>query len=143
MKKRMKLVLIILSCVLSIALVSIYSVPKLRAVLFVKIYHELIEQNLRESNGTCVPAGEAVLLGYKYVNNWENSHPMTEFIIMTYGDTYYGCYYSSDDVPVAFQNTDVPLSQEGKNSWKWISEGDNRGFTSKIMERWYYFKASL
>lgn len=140
MKKRKKYAITIV-CILLLAFISIYTVPKLRTLLFVNLYHELIEENLKAGNG--VPAAEAVFLGYKYVNSWEGAHPMTEFVIMTYGDTYYGCYYSPDDVPVAFQNIDIPLTQDGEKLWKWSFEGDNQGLTSKIMERWYFFKASF
>ena len=141
MKKRIKISVSMLICFLLLSIVSIYLIPKLRVVLFVNMYHEMIEDNLLESNG--VPADEAVLLGYKYVNSWDGSHPMTEFVIMTYGNTYYGCYYSPDDVPLAFQNTNVPLLQDGKKSWKWETEGDNLGSTSKIMKGWYFFKVNF
>lgn len=141
MKRRVKISISILICVLLLSIVSIYSIPKLRVTLFVTLYHEWIEDNLLANNG--VPADDAVLLGYKSVNSWDGVHPMTEFIIMTYGDTYYGCYYSPDDVPLAFQNTDVTLLQDGKNSWNWEAEGDNHGSATKIMECWYFFKAAF
>ena len=139
MKKRKWIIAIII--VLIVALGSVYSIPKLRVSLFVHSYHELIEEALAAGNG--VPADDAVLLGYDYVNSWEGAHPMTEFVIMTYGDTYYGCYYSPDDVPLAFQNTDVEVTQDGHDYWEWEAEGDNHGSTSKIMEQWYFFKASF
>jgi len=77
------------------------------------------------------------------VNSWDAEHPMTEFLIMTWGDTYYGCYYSPDGVPLAFQNTDVELVQNGHDYWEWSAEGDNRGATSLILDNWYYFEASF
>ena len=140
MKKKRKWIIAII-IVLIVALGSVYSIPKLRVSLFVHSYHELIEEALAAGNG--VPADDAVLLGYDYVNSWEGAHPMTEFVIMTYGDTYYGCYYSPDDVPLAFQNTDVEVTQDGHDYWEWEAEGDNHGSTSKIMEHWYFFKASF
>lgn len=140
MKKKRKWIIAII-IVLIVALGSVYSIPKLRVSLFVHSYHELIEEALAAGNG--VPADDAVLLGYDYVNSWEGAHPMTEFVIMTYGDTYYGCYYSPDDVPLAFQNTDVEVTQDGHDYWEWEAEGDNHGSTSKIMEQWYFFKASF
>ena len=140
MKKKRKWIIAII-IVLIVALGSVYSIPKLRVSLFVHSYHELIEEALAAGNG--VPADDAVLLGYDYVNSWEGAHPMTEFVIMTYGDTYYGCYYSPDDVPLAFQNADVEVTQDGHDYWEWEAEGDNHGSTSKIMEQWYFFKASF
>lgn len=140
MKKKRKWIIAII-IVLIVALGSVYSIPKLRVSLFVHSYHELIEDGLAAGNG--VPADDAVLFGYDAVNSWEGTPPMTEFIIMSYGDTYYGCYYSPDDVPLAFQNTDVKVTQDGHDYWKWEAEGDNHGSTSKIMEHWYFFKASF
>ena len=140
MKKKRKWIIAII-IVLIVALGSVYSIPKLRVSLFVHSYHELIEEALAAGNG--VPADDAVLLGYDYVNSWEGAHPMTEFVIMTYGDTYYGCYYSPDDVPLAFQNTDVEVTQDGHDYWEWEAEGDNHGSTSKIIKQWYFFKASF
>ena len=140
MKKKRKWIIAII-IVLIVALGSVYSIPKLRVSLFVHSYHELIEEALAAGNG--VPADDAVLLGYDYVNSWEGAHPMTEFVIMTYGDTYYGCYYSPDDVPLAFQNTEVELTQDGHDYWEWEDEGDNNGSTSKIKDNWYFFKASF
>lgn len=139
MKKRKCIIAIII--VLIVALGSIYFIPKLRVSLFVHSYHELIEDGLVAGNG--VPADDAVLFGYDAVNSWEGTHPMTEFVIMSYGDTYYGCYYSPDDVPLAFQNTEVELTQDGHDYWEWEDEGDNNGSTSKIKDNWYFFKASF
>ena len=139
MKKGMKIGGIVLACILFVSVVSIYSVPKLRVTIFVNTYHELIEEGLQAGHG--VPADDAVFLGYKAVNSWDNTHPMTEFVIMSLGNTYYGCYYSPDDVPLAFQNTNAELTQNGHSCWEWHSEGDNHGSTSKITEYWYFFEA--
>lgn len=141
MKKAKRICVIVFVCVLLLSVISIYTIPKLRVVLFVNAYHKIIEDALKAGNG--VPADDAVLLGYDAVNSWDGSHPMTEFLIMSYGSTYYGCYYSPGDVPLAFQNTDVELIQQGRDCWKWNGEGDNHGETSKIMEYWYFFKASF
>ena len=141
MKKGIKIGGIVLACILFVSVISIYSIPKLRVTLFVNTYHELIEEGLKAGHG--VPADDAVLLGYKAVNSWDNMHPMTEFVIMSSGNTYYGCYYSPNDIPLAFQNTDEELTQNGHNYWEWHSEGDNHGSTSKIMEYWYFFEASF
>ena len=53
---------------------------------------------------------------------------------------YHGFYYSPDDVPLAFQNTAVPL-EETADGWTWRAEGDNRGFTRRLAPGWYYFEA--
>ena len=140
-KKTIKIVVASLVCILIVSAICISTVPKLRTTLFVHLYHELIEDGLTVGNG--VPADDAVLLGYDMVNSWDGDHTMTEFVIMSWGNTYYGCYYSPDDVPLAFQNTDVELTQDGHDYWEWRADGDNHGSTSKIMEHWYFFKASF
>ena len=87
--------------------------PQIRTNLFVRLYHEDIEEGLRLNAG--VPADDAVLLGYESVNAWPGEHSMVEFMISGFGlgsaTSYYGCYYSPDDVPLAFQNMDVKLTQ--------------------------------
>lgn len=143
MKKKKTIIIVaaVLSCILLVSVISIYAVPKLRVSLFVHIYHDQIEESLAAGNG--VPADDAVLLGYDSVNNWDGSHSMTEFVIISWGNTYYGCYYSPDDVPLAFQNADVELSQDGHDYWKWSADGDNHGSTTKIIDHWYYFEAEF
>jgi len=140
MKKRRKWIIAI-AVVLLLAIVNVYAIPELRIGLFVRSYHELIEERLAAGNG--VPADDVVLFGYDAVNSWDGTHPMTEFVIMSYGDTYYGCYYSPDDVPLAFQNTGLQVTQDGHNYWEWEADGDNHGSTSRITENWYFFKASF
>ena len=115
--------------------------PRLRTELFVRLHHEILEENA--ASGLKIPASDALLFGCKAVNDWAGEHPMREFIILTRGDTYYGCYYSPDDTPLSFQNADEVLTQEGHNRWEWKGAGDNYGVTSRIMEHWYYFEASL
>ena len=52
-------------------------------------------------------------------------------------------YYSPDDEPRGFQSVEVTLVPDGENCWTWRAEGDNRGMTKKIQDRWYYFEAWL
>lgn len=141
MNKGIKMGVAVLVCVLLLSVLTIYTVPQLRVSLFVNTYHTLIEEGIKAGNG--VPSDEAVMLGYQSVNSWAGTHPMTEFMIMSWGDTYYGCYYSPDDVPLGFQNTDVELISTGDNCWAWNADGDNHGETFKIMDCWYFFKASF
>ena len=139
MKKR-KWIWILMVAILAVALLAVCN-PQIRTNLFVRLYHEQIEEGLRMNSG--VPADDVVLFGYKYVNTWEGEHSMVEFLIGTRSGDYYGCYYSPDDVPLAFQNTEAELTQCGHDSWKWSTEGDNHGKTIKIMDHWYYFEASF
>ena len=73
---------------------------------------------------------------------------MTEFSIGARGfllvnAKYFGCFYSPDDKPAAFQNTDVELIQDGENRWIWQGEGDNCGSVEKLRDKWYYFEAQF
>ena len=90
MKKR-KVIFSIVAVIL-ILVICCYAIPQLRVNLFIRCYHELIEENLNANNG--VPADDALYFGYKYVNSWPGEHHMTEFLIMTRGNTYIGCYNS-------------------------------------------------
>ena len=140
-KKKVTVAVATVVCIIFAATIFVHANPKLRTTLFVHAYHDLMEEGFANHSG--VPADEAVLLGYKYMNSWDAEHPMTEFLIMSRGDTYYGCYYSPDGVPLAFQNTDTTLVQNGHNYWEWRAEGDNHGSTSLILGNWYYFEASF
>lgn len=140
-KKIIKIIVAAFAGILLVSAISIYSIPKLRVSLFVHFYHDWIEESLAVGHG--VPADDAVLLGYDVVNSWDGAHSMTEFVIMSQGNTYYGCYYSPDDVPIAFQNTDTELTQDGHDYWEWEAEEDNHGTTSKIIDHWYYFEAAF
>jgi len=124
-----------------ILLVCFLSNPFLRVKTFIYLHHDQIEESLLDHNG--VP----VIWGVNSVNTWEGDHDMTEFLLFASGfgseTTYYGCYYSWDDVPLAFQNLDTELIQHGHAYWKWQGEGDNCGATQKILDHWYYFEASF
>ena len=78
---------------------------------------------------------------------FDGEYPMVEFMVERDGmippAQYFGFYYSPSDVPLAFQNIDVPLTEYKENEWEWSEEGDNRGVTKKITECWYYFEAWL
>ena len=109
--KKSKWIWIVLTAILIIAILAV-SNPQIRTNIFVRLYHEQIEEGLRMNAG--VPADDAVLFGYESVNTWPGEHTMVEFLISGFGlgsaSSYYGCYYSPDDVPLAFQNMDVKMT---------------------------------
>jgi hypothetical protein len=103
---------------------------------------------LEESLGTDLSGGYPGGLGIQYYNCWgeDSGHPIGEFCFgpsILHGRQYYGCYYSPDDEPRGFQSVEVTLVPDGENCWTWRAEGDNRGMTKKIQDRWYYFEAWL
>lgn len=77
----------------------------------------------------------------------EGEHIMVDFPVTGVGiapsSISYGFYYSPDDVPLAFPNADVALTQYERDSWEWSANGDNRGITKKIAECWYYYEVSF
>lgn len=73
-------------------------------------------------------------------NDWPGQHPMIEYLLFTTPGGYYGFYYSPDQIPLAFQNTGVPLVPSD-GGWCWQGEGDNHGTTRLISPGWYFFEA--
>ena len=117
----------------------LFNSPEQKAERFVKVngltFYDLVNINQQ------IPT---TLDGIK-VDVWSGEHTMYEFLLGTgMGDTqYWGVYYSPDDVPLPYQNTDVSLIADDDGSWTWQTDGDNHGTTKKIIEKWYYFEASF
>ena len=143
MKKKQRIVRIIL-WLAALAVLFIWSSPEQRVSRFVAKNAEVLEESL----GTDLSGGYPGGLGIQYYNCWgeDSGHPIGEFCFgpsILHGRQYYGCYYSPDDEPRGFQSVEVTLVPDGENCWTWRAEGDNRGMTKKIQDRWYYFEAWL
>ena len=143
MKKKKRIVTIIL-WLAALAVLFIWSLPEQRVSRFVAKNAEVLEESL----GTDLSGGYPGGLGIQYYNCWgeDSGHPIGEFCFgpsLLHGRQYYGCYYSPDDEPRGFQSVEVTLVPDGENRWTWRAEGDNRGMTKKIQDRWYYFEAWL
>lgn len=114
----------------------IFSMVKNRQVIYEQAAHQFLE------DGEILDIEDIESM---YV--FEGEHNMVEFMVDEDGmippAQYYGFYYSPDDVPLAFQNVKVPLTEYKENEWEWREEGDNRGVTKKIIDCWYYFEAWL
>ena len=143
MKKKKRIVRIIL-WLAALAVLFIWSPPEQKVDRFVAKNAEVLEESL----GTDLSGGYPGGLGIQYYNCWgeDSGHPIGEFCFgpsILHGRQYYGCYYSPDDEPRGFQSVEVTLMPDGENCWTWHAEGDNRGMTKKIQDRWYYFEAWL
>ena len=143
MKKKKRIVRIIL-WLAALAVLFIWSSPEQKVDRFVAKNAEVLEESL----GTDLSGGYPGGLGIQYYNCWgeDSGHPIGEFCFgpsILHGRQYYGCYYSPDDEPRGFQSVEVTLMPDGENCWTWHAEGDNRGMTKKIQDRWYYFEAGL
>lgn len=135
MKHKKKIVIIV--CLMIALICTFCTNPRVRVKTFVNLNSQKIEDALNAGHG--IPGR----LGDLTFNTWEGTsgHSMLEFVLMSPGNSYYGCYYSPDDVPLAFQNVNVKLTQDGHDYWTWEDEGDNHGATSKIKDNWYYFES--
>ncbi len=138
--KRGKLVILLLTAVVVLT-VGILRQPWIRAQIFVVRYGEDLEQrNLTAEEGNLsMPTGT----GVERFNLWPGEHAMVEYQFHPKNAVYVGCYYSYDDVPLAFQNIPVKLIPAGEGQWTWQAKGDNHGMTRKIKDHWYYFEASF
>lgn len=82
---------------------------------------------------------------------FRGEHPMVQFYSFGFGlvpsSTYYGFYYSPDDVPLPFQNSDefhtvpAPDGKDDPDTTHFKGVGDNGGQTIRILPRWYYYEA--
>ena len=144
---RKKPLIILTAVIIGIFGIIKLSDPTLRAKAFVAVYGDRIETECADGliDGTKKLEKLPVISVRAYHGNAE--HDMIQFTLGGRGlvpsSTYYGCYYSPDDVPLAFQSMDVKLTQNGHDYWFWTEAGDNRGATSKIRDCWYYFEASF
>lgn len=112
--------------------------PKIRANVFVALHDTTVEDAYQAG---IYPDK----IGHWVPHKQFREHPIVEFTLFSFGlapgTSYYGCYYSPDDVPVPFQHVNVPLSQKDDGIWEWTGDGDNYGTTAKMKEHWYYFEA--
>ncbi len=107
-----------------------------RAERFVRQYGAEIAESWRRD-------GAVPEVGQRYVNEWPGEHGMLEFILSAGPGGYSGCYYSPDGVPLAFQNTEIPLEETAPGRWAWQAQGDNHGETWHIEGNWFGFQASF
>lgn len=112
--------------------------PYILAENFVGRWGSRVEESLAAGDG--LPGN---LPEYKI---WGDAHEIIEFPLLGWGlvpqSSYYGCYYSFEDVPVAYEISAV-LVAEGDGCWIWQGEGDNHGLTRKIRDHWYYYEAAF
>ena len=142
--KRTKRAVSVIVWAAAILMLFWWTAPEQRVSRFVAKNAEVLEESL----GTDLSGGYPGGLGIQYYNCWgeDSGHPIGEFCFgpsILHGRQYYGCYYSPDDEPRGFQSVEVTLVPDGENCWTWRAEGDNRGMTKKIQDRWYYFEAWL
>ena len=82
---------------------------------------------------------------------FEGDHPMVQFYSFGFGlvpsSSYYGFYYSPDDVPLPFQNADEFRVISGSDdaadpdTTRFRGVGDNGCEVKRILPCWYYYNA--
>lgn len=84
-------------------------------------------------------------LGVQVEGVFQGENPILQFGYSSFGlvpaSTYYGFYYSPADVPAAYQNADLPLTEADDDSWEWTDGTDNGGVTIRIAPNWFYYEA--
>ena len=106
---------------------------------------------LEEIAGDCL-AGKSFQPSYQGVRVdgvFSGADPATDRIVqfcytgfgLVPSSTYYGFYYSPENVPVSFQNTGLPLTTCEDGTWQWSDGTDNGGVTKSIGNGWFYYQA--
>lgn len=136
--KKTKIALLSLAIVMLICSFSYQmNTPQKQAERFVKKYSAQLTDLL--DAGAPLPEE----LSVKEFDACEGEHAMYQFTLTTLGDTYYGCYYSPDRVPLCFQNAELELLPDVRGGWSWRETGDNHGYTEELAPGWYYFEAAF
>lgn len=136
----------ILLCVVLLAGLAVFffrPVTKIGITSYVKRNVESLEDYVAEVTKT-----EYGTFGYGEYNEWivslDTKTGMVQFDTVGFGivpsSSHWGFYYSPEDKPLGFDGTDVEFKESGKG-WLWQEEnGDNRNYTEKITDNWYWFK---
>lgn len=109
--------------------------PKAAAVQYVRAHHETLQQfseNLLQN---------PPLNGRSSYNGWtvDAYTQMVQFDTSAWGKRYRGFYYSPQDIPLGFQETEMEFVPRDKG-WYWEeADGNNRMYTEKITNQWYWF----
>ena len=81
--------------------------------------------------------------GIIQIDRFRGEHDMVQFALRSsLINQYCGYYYSPDDVPLPFQNADVPLTKTA-DGWTWQDEVGNYGTTKRILKHWFRYTANF
>lgn len=87
--------------------------------------------------------GDCSFKGAEQISYWPETG-MVEFVYYSFGlgssMSYYGFYYSPQDMPLGFQGTWAEFTTDGEG-WRWEEEnGDNWEYTERISDGWFFFE---
>ncbi|MEA4814297.1 MAG: hypothetical protein VB112_05285 [Oscillospiraceae bacterium] len=143
MKKRNKIIVAVLLVILAIYAIKFISNPERRIKNFVNQNSEelvtVAEAYLNSDTRTKTYKGVEVEQVFRGDNDIVQFYYCGVGIVPA--SKYYGFYYSPDDVPTAYQNTNYSLSAVSDDEWEWSDGTDNGGRTKRIMKNWFYYEA--
>lgn len=143
-KKTVIIILIVLGAIL---FVKWYGNPERRIFAMVERNQEKYEATVAQLLNGEVAADELYVLGVHDIDIIMGEHVMVDFFVTGFGlvpsSTYYGFYYSPEDLPLMHMDEMAKLTEYEEGAWKWQGVGDNGGIVKKITDCWYYYEASF
>ena len=143
-----KIIRVMLGAIAIILAVSIINMPANKTQIILNLWRDDFEANsisaLQNSNADDKLHGVRLDGVFKSQASGNDEEGIVQYTVKTHGlpsaGTYYGFYYNPDDEPVAYQNIDCRLMEDGENRWSWSKDG-GRGSTYKICDKFYYYAA--
>lgn len=144
MKKRKKLKTVLIIFLLIVLFMN-FNAPWNRIIRLVKSNIDVLNQGVQTNqyhDASRIKGIEEVR-----AKNTSNGRFYIEYYCHGFGiapaSIYYGFYYHSVDEPVGYDGEIIPLKKDGKG-WSWQEpDGDNRYYTEKIFDNWYYYEVSF
>lgn len=139
--KKAPILFLLFACVLIVA--GLANSPSKRTIRYFNSHRATLEDGILKT----IETGRAASKLDITFNYWDGEHPIIEYMVVNRGivsaSKYYGFFYSFDNEPVSFQNSNQPLAQISETEWTWSGEGDNHGIVRRLDTNWFYFEAAL
>ena len=106
--KKAAVLLLLFVCVL--IAVRVADTPEKRTIRYFHNHRAALEDDISNT----IETGRATSKLNTTFNYWDGEHPIVEYIVVSRGivsaSRYYGFFYSFDNEPVSFQNSEEPLT---------------------------------
>ena len=140
----MKKIILLITVLLSICFVVYFqNTPEKRTVRYFNNHKTALEEDAKKT----IEYGHPVNMLNITADYWRGEHSIVEYTVISKGivsaSTYYGFFYSADDVPVSFQNSGCAMNPVSDSKWTWKSNGDNHGLVRRLAPHWFFFEASF
>lgn len=143
-KKTIFTILVVLGVILFI---KWYSNPERRIFSMVERNREKYEVVVTQLLNGETTADAVDVSGVRDVDVIMGEHVIVDFFVTGFGlapsSTYYGFYYSPEDLPLMYMDGMAKFTEYETGAWKWQGIGDNDGIIKKIADCWYYYEASF